>query len=84
MIVKLQVERIKHSPDAAHKLQQREHTIRREIVQLQNDIQTLQTNIEFFSRSKNASKLREEYEGRISESQRRIDKLQLQLAAFRS
>ncbi|WP_230680039.1 DUF349 domain-containing protein [Pontibacter sp. 172403-2] len=84
MLVKLQVERIKHSPDAAHKLQQREHAIRREVTQLQNDIQTLRTNIEFFSRSKNAAKLREEYEGRISESQKRIDKLQLQLAAFRS
>lgn len=83
MLVKLQVERIKHSSDAAHKLQQREHAIRREVSQLQNDIQTLRTNIEFFSRSKNAAKLREEYEGRISESQKRIDKLQLQLAAFR-
>ncbi len=83
MMVKLQVERIKHSPDAAHKLQQKEHTIRREITQLQNDIQTLRTNIEFFAHSKNADKLREEYEGRISESQRRIEKLQHQLAAFR-
>ncbi|WP_347159194.1 DUF349 domain-containing protein [Pontibacter chitinilyticus] len=83
MLTRLQVERIKHSPDAAHKLQQREHAIRREITQLQNDIQTLQTNIEFFAHSKNANKLREEYEGRIQESQKRIDKLNLQLAAFR-
>ncbi|WP_233555529.1 DUF349 domain-containing protein [Pontibacter oryzae] len=83
LLVKLQVERIKHSPDAGHKLHQRENTLRREISQLQNDIQTLRTNIEFFARSKNADKLREEYEGRIADAQKRISQLQHQLDAFR-
>jgi Mg2+ and Co2+ transporter CorA len=83
LLVKLQVERLKNSPDASHKLHQREQTIRREISQLQNDIQTLRTNIEFFARSKNADKLREEYEGRIADAQKRIDQLQMQLNAFR-
>ncbi|MBC5991693.1 DUF349 domain-containing protein [Pontibacter cellulosilyticus] len=83
-LVKLQVERMKHSPDAGQKLHQRENTIRREISQLQNDIQTLRTNIEFFARSKNADKLRIEYEGRIADAQKRINLLQHQLDAFRS
>lgn len=83
MLVKLQVERIKHSPDASQKLYQRENTLRREISQLQNDIQTLRTNIEFFARSKNADKLREEYEGRIADAQKRIAHLQHQLDAYR-
>lgn len=83
LLVKLQVERIKHSPDASQKLHQRENTLRREISQLQNDIQTLRTNIEFFARSKNADKLREEYEGRIADAQKRIAQLQHQLSAFR-
>ncbi|WP_114783109.1 DUF349 domain-containing protein [Botryobacter ruber] len=83
ILVKLQVERLKHIPDAGNKLHQREQTIRREIAQLQNDIQTLKTNIEFFARSKNADKLREEYEGRISDAQRRIELLQRQQQAFR-
>ncbi|GAB3531811.1 DUF349 domain-containing protein [Pontibacter brevis] len=83
LLVKLQVERIKHSPDAAQKLQQREQHIRREITHLQNDIQTLRTNIEFFGRSKNADKLRQEYEGKIADAQKRIDQLQHQLQAFR-
>ncbi len=83
MLVKLQVERIKHSPDASQKLHQRENTLKREISQLQNDIQTLRTNIEFFGRSKNADKLREEYEGRIEEAQKRISNLQHQLHAYR-
>lgn len=83
IIVKLQVERLKQSPDAGQKLQQREQGIRREVSHLQNDIQTLRTNIEFFARSKNADKLREEYEGRIAEAQKRIDLLNKQLQAFR-
>lgn len=83
LLVKLQVDRLKQSPDAGHKLQQREQGVRREIQQLQNDIQTLKTNIEFFGRSKNADKLREEYEGRIAEAQKRIDTLNRQLKAFR-
>ncbi|MFD2244838.1 DUF349 domain-containing protein [Pontibacter ruber] len=83
MLVKLQVERMKSSPDASNKLHQREQTIRREIAQLQNDIQTLRTNIEFFARSRNADKLREEYEGRIADAQRRMELLNRQLVAFR-
>jgi hypothetical protein len=83
MIAKLQADRLRHSPDASQKLHQKEQTLRREISQLQNDIQTLRTNIDFFARSKNADKLREEYEGRIADTQKRIDILQRQLAAFR-
>jgi hypothetical protein len=83
MLVKLQVELLKNNPDSAQKLYQREQTIRREISQLQNDIQTLRTNIEFFARSKNADKLREEYEGRIADAQHKIEQLNRQLKAFR-
>ncbi|MHA6247892.1 DUF349 domain-containing protein [Pontibacter sp. CAU 1760] len=83
LLVKLQVERIKHSPDAGQKLHQREQALKREITQLQNDIQTLRTNIEFFGRSKNADKLRQEYESRIVDAQKRIDQLNHQMQAFR-
>lgn len=83
MLAQLQVDRLKNSPDASQKLYQKEQTLRREISQLQNDISTLRTNLDFFARSKNADKLREEYEGRIEDTQKRIDILQRQLAAFR-
>lgn len=83
ILVKLQVERLKSSPESAQKLHQKEQNVRREIAQLQNDIQTLRTNIEFFARSKNADKLREEYEGRIADAQHRIEQLNRQLRAFR-
>ena len=58
--------------------------MRKEISQLENDIQTLKTNIEFFAKSKNAEKLREEYEARTKDAYCRIDMLQKQLKEIRS
>ena len=50
----------------------------------ENDHATLQTNLAFFARSKNAAQLREEYEGRMAEGQKRIDVLKKQLKVVRA
>jgi hypothetical protein len=84
LLVNLQVIRLKQSPDASNRIHQKEQAIRRDISQLENDIRTLKTNIEFFGRSKNAEKLREEYQSRIEEADNRIQQLQKQLFAFRN
>ncbi|GEO04601.1 hypothetical protein AAE02nite_22650 [Adhaeribacter aerolatus] len=84
VIAELQVTRFKQGPDAQHRIQQKEQAIRRDISNLENDIRTLKTNIEFFGRSKNAEKLREEYQVRIAEADQRIQVLQRQLYAFRN
>ncbi|MDQ3289850.1 MAG: DUF349 domain-containing protein, partial [Bacteroidota bacterium] len=80
----LQLDRLRHHPDATHKLYQKEQNIRKEISTLENDISTLRTNIEFFARSKNAEKLREEYQQRIEEANSRMLLLKKQLRAIRS
>jgi hypothetical protein len=82
--IELQVDHIRQSPDASHRLHQKEQSIRKEIAHLENDIRTLKTNIEFFGRSKNAEKLKEEYQARINEADHRIQLLQQQLYAFRN
>ncbi|MGV3586881.1 MAG: DUF349 domain-containing protein [Adhaeribacter sp.] len=84
VVAELQVTRFKQGPDASSRIQQKEQAIRRDISQLENDIRTLKTNIEFFGRSKNAEKLREEYQARIAEADHRIQVLQRQLYAFRN
>ena len=84
VVAELQVTRFKQGPDAASRIQQKEQAIRRDISNLENDIRTLKTNIEFFGRSKNAEKLREEYQARIDEADNRIQILQRQLYAFRN
>jgi hypothetical protein len=84
LIFKLQLDRLRQHPDGAHKLHQKEQNIRKEISTLENDISTLQTNIEFFARSKNAAKLREEYQARIDETNTRMALLKKQLRVLRS
>ncbi len=84
LLFKLQLNKLKSGPDSSAKLQQREQGLRREISQLENDIRTLKTNIEFFAKSKNAEKLREEYEARTQDAYQRIEMLQKQLKELRS
>ena len=84
LLFQLQVERLKSGPDAQQALYKKEQALRRDINELENDIATLQTNLEFFARSKNANQLREEYQGRIDEAKSRIDSLKKQLKIVRS
>ncbi|MCB2377052.1 DUF349 domain-containing protein [Hymenobacter sp. BT635] len=84
LLFQLQVERLKSSPDSQQALYRKEQALRREINEVENDIATLQTNLEFFARSKNANQLREEYQGRIDEAKGRIDGLKKQLKIIRS
>ncbi|MDF7811648.1 DUF349 domain-containing protein [Hymenobacter sp. YC55] len=84
LLFNLQVERLKSSPDSQQQLYKKEQALRREINELENDISTLQTNLEFFARSKNAAQLRQEYQGRIDEAQNRIEALKKQLRVIRS
>ncbi|SDY86416.1 DUF349 domain-containing protein [Hymenobacter psychrophilus] len=84
LLFSLQVERLKASPDSQQLLYKKEQALRREISELENDISTLQTNLEFFARSKNAAQLRQEYQGRVDEAQTRIENLKRQLKAVRS
>lgn len=84
LLFNLQVERLKSSPDSQQQLYKKEQALRREINELENDISTLQTNLEFFARSKNAAQLRQEYQGRIDEANNRIAGLKKQLRVIRS
>lgn len=84
LLFQLQIDRLKSSPDSQQQLYKKEQTLRREINELENDISTLKTNLEFFARSKNAGQLREEYQGRIDEAQQRIEGLKKQLKIVRS
>ncbi|RNI30660.1 DUF349 domain-containing protein [Rufibacter latericius] len=83
-LFQLQLNHLKASPDGDQKLYQKEQHLRRDITSLENDISTLRTNIEFFARSKNAEKLREEYQSKIDDAQNRIQHLKRQLKALRS
>ena len=84
LLFQTEVARLKARPHAQQQLTRKEMALRKEINELENDAATLQTNLDFFARSKNASQLREEYQGRIAEGQKRIDALKKQLTMVRS
>jgi hypothetical protein len=84
LLFQLEVGRLKARPQASQLLARKEMALRKEIQELENDNATLQTNLDFFARSKNAAQLREEYQGRMLEGQKRIDSLKKQLKVIRS
>ncbi|KAA3438151.1 DUF349 domain-containing protein [Rufibacter hautae] len=83
-LFQLQLSHLKASPDGDQKLYQKEQHLRRDITSLENEISNLKNNIEFFARSKNAEKLRQEYQSKIDDAQNRIQHLKRQLKALRS
>ena len=84
LLFRAEVARLKARPQAQQAFTRKETGLRREIQELENDVATLQTNLDFFARSKNADQLRQEYEGRMSEARTRIEKLRKQLKQLRS
>ncbi|HEX8327482.1 MAG TPA: DUF349 domain-containing protein [Hymenobacter sp.] len=84
LLFQVEVGRLKARPQAQQQLTRKEMALRKEINELENDHATLQTNLDFFARSKNAAQLRQEYEGRIAEGRKRIEALKKQLKMVRS
>ena len=84
LIFQLEIARLKARPQAQQAFTRKETGLRREIQELENDVATLQTNLDFFARSKNADQLRQEYQGRMAEARTRIEKLKKQLKQLRS
>jgi hypothetical protein len=84
LLFQLEIARLKARPQGQQAFTRKETGLRREIQELENDVATLQTNLDFFGRSKNADQLRQEYQGRMSETNTRIAKLKKQLKQLRS
>ena len=84
LLFQLEIARLKARPQAQQAFTRKETGLRREIQELENDVATLQTNLDFFARSKNPDQLRQEYQGRMHEARTRIEKLKKQLKQLRS
>ncbi|MGC4021189.1 MAG: DUF349 domain-containing protein [Cyclobacteriaceae bacterium] len=70
---------IKQGPQADKKIHHKEHHLRKQIAKAENDIATLRNNLEFFGRSKNAEKLKEEFNDKIKQADEEIAHLKKQL-----
>ncbi|HTH56900.1 MAG TPA: DUF349 domain-containing protein [Cyclobacteriaceae bacterium] len=70
---------IKQGPQGEKKIHNKEHHLRKQIAKAENDIATLRNNLEFFGRSKNAEKMKEEFGARIKQADEEIVHLKKQL-----
>lgn len=70
---------MKQGPQAEKKILHKEHHLRKQIARAENDIATLRNNLEFFGRSKNAEKMKEEFSAKIRQADEEIVHLKKQL-----
>lgn len=75
---------LKNDPMSGQKLFQKEQAIRKKISKVENDISTLRNNLEFFGRSKNADKYKEEFNEKIKEADESLKQLKQQLKLLRT
>lgn len=83
-MLEIQLNNLKNDPDAERKIFQKEQTIRKKITKVENDLAVLINNLEFFGRSKNAEKLKEEFNEKIKESNGHLVELKGQLKMLKT
>ena len=77
--ISIEVSRMRGGPNAGQKINRKEHSLKRRISTLENDINTYKTNIDFLASSKNADKLKVDLQKRIDEGISELENLQAQL-----
>ncbi len=83
-LLQSQLSGLKNDPQADRKLYHKEQTLRKQIQKAENDLSTLRNNLEFFGRSKNAEKLKEEFNSKIEEANQHLIQLKKQLKMLKS
>lgn len=76
--------RLKNSPGGAQKLNRKEHSVKRKISSLENDISTWNTNMEFFANSPTADKLKADMQKKIDDAEKELEDLKSQLSIIYS
>jgi hypothetical protein len=82
--MEVQLGSLKNDPQADAKIYQKEQTLRKKITKAENDIALLRNNMEFFGRSKNADKLREDVNRQIEEQSEVLRAMKAQLKMIRA
>ena len=83
-ILEVQMEALRNDPQGERKIHQKSEAIHRQIVKIENDVAVLRNNLEFFGRSKNAEKLKEEFNEKLKDSSEQIKQLKSQLKLLKT
>ena len=81
--IQLEMSKLKKGPQSHFKLNQKEGQIKKKISSLENDINIWKTNIDFFASSKNADKLKLEFNQKIESAEKGVIALKEQLLILR-
>jgi hypothetical protein len=84
LMLENQISDLRNDPMAERKIFQKEQAIRKKISKLENDIALWKNNLEFFSRSSNAEKVRDEFNEKIAEAADHLKHLKEQLKLLKT
>lgn len=79
-----QLNDLRNDPMADRKIYQKEQIIRKKISKVENDIALWRNNLEFFGRSKNADKFKDEFNDKIKEASDHLKQLKEQLKLLKT
>ncbi|SDC81270.1 protein of unknown function [Algoriphagus faecimaris] len=82
-LFRLNLNRIQSDPNAVKTFNKKEHGIRKQISDLENNITLWKTNLEFFAASKTADKLKDQFDVKIQKAEEEIEKLKKRLSILR-
>ncbi len=84
LLLEVQLGSLKNDPDADRKIYHKEQTIRKQMTKVENDIAVWRNNLEFFGRSKNADKFKDEFNDKIKSASEHLQQLKNQLKILKS
>lgn len=82
-LFRLNLNKLQADPNSNKVLNKKEHGIRRQITDLENNITLWRNNLEFFAASKTADKLKDQFEEKIDKAEQEVDKLKKKLSIIR-
>ena len=82
-LFRLNLNKIQSDPNAVKTLNKKEHGIRKQIADLENNITLWKNNLEFFAASKTADKLKDQFDVKIQKAEEEIEKLKKKLSILR-
>lgn len=82
--INIQINRMKGSSHGDHKLQRKENALKRRITNLENDINTYKTNMEYFASSKTADAMKSDFNDKIEKANKELADLKKQLKLLRN
>lgn len=82
-LFRLNLNKLQADPNSNKVLNKKEHGIRRQISDLENNITLWRNNLEFFAASRTADKLKDQFEEKIDKAEQEVDKLKKKLSIIR-